>query len=107
MPHLVEMHKKHANKGLVVIAVSLDDPAEEDLVAEARKFLKQIESPFINLHLNEPQEAWSKKLGESFPPFYYIFDRRGKWVRYRGADYKDGVPYPEMDKLILKMLDEK
>ena len=26
MPHLVEMHKKYADKGLVVIAVSVDPP---------------------------------------------------------------------------------
>ena len=107
MPHLVEMQKKHAGNGLVVIAVSLDDPEEKDLIAEAVKYLRQINSPFVNLHLNEPQESWDKKLGQSFPPFYYIFDRRGKWVRYRGADYEKGVPYDEMDKVILKMLDEK
>ena len=101
------MQKNHADKGLVVIAVSLDDPEEKDLVAEAKAYLREINSPFVNLHLNETQEFWETKLGRSFPPCYYLFDRRGKWVRFRASDYPKGVPYDEMDKVILKMLDDK
>ncbi len=105
MPHLVEMQKKHAEKGLVVIAVSLDE--EKDLIADAQAHLREINSPFVNLHLSEEREVWEKKLDFAAPPCYYVFDRRGKWVRFRGSDYAKGVPYDEMDKVILKMLDDK
>ena len=36
-PHLVEMHKKYADKGLVVVSVALDDPTS----AEANKRWKR------------------------------------------------------------------
>ena len=107
MPHLVEMQKKHGEKGLVVIAVSLDPPDDKNLIADANAILREHKSPFVNLFLDEPREIWEKKLDFDAPPCYYVFDRRGKWVRFRASDYADGVPYGEMDKVILKMLDEK
>jgi hypothetical protein len=107
MPHLVEMHKKHVDKGLVVITVALDPPNEKDMVDRANKFLNKIESPFRNLLLDEKDEFWSKKLDFNSPPCYYVFDRQGKWVRFRATDYKDGVPYDELEKVIVKMLSEK
>jgi hypothetical protein len=107
MPHLVEMHKKHADKGLVIISVSVDPAGEKDLVEQANKFLRKLNPPFRNLLLDESDKLWSKKLDFDFPPCYYVFDRRGKWVRFRSTDYKDGVPYDEMDKVILQMLDDK
>jgi hypothetical protein len=106
MPHLVEMHKKHADKGLVVITVSVDPPDEKEMIGRANAFLRKIESPFRNLHMNEPTEFWNDKLGFNTPPCYYVFDRQGKWVRFRATDYRDGVPYAEMDKVIMKMLNE-
>ena len=42
MPHLVEMHKKHADKGLVVITVSLDPLDKKDLVKQANDFLRKL-----------------------------------------------------------------
>ncbi|MBI2806548.1 MAG: hypothetical protein HYX68_16325 [Planctomycetes bacterium] len=107
MPHLVEMHNKHADKGLVVITVALDPPDQKDLVAQAQAFLQKIKSPVRNLLLAEPEEYWSKKLDFVFPPCYYVFDRRGKWVRFRATDFDDGIPYAQMDKLILQMLADK
>jgi hypothetical protein len=102
------MQKKLADKGLVVITVSVDDVADKAMVAEANEFLrKEGRSPFRHLLLDEPREVWTKKLDFSFPPCYYIFDRHGKWVRFRGSDYEKGVPYAQMDKAVQQMLDEK
>ena len=101
------MHKKHADKGLVVISVALDPPDDKGMVKEANDFLRKVKSPFRNFLLNESDELWSKKLDFNIPPCYFVFDRQGKWVRFRGADYNDGVPYDEMDKVVLKMLNEK
>ena len=107
MPHLVQMHKKHADKGLVVITVSVDPPNDKAMVKSATAFLQKLDSPFRNLLLDEPDELWSKKLDFSTPPCYYVFDRRGKWVRFRSTDYKDSIPFDEMDKVILQMLNDK
>ena len=107
MPHLVEMHKKYADKGLVVITVSVDPPTDKMMVDAANGFLKKIDAPFHNLLLNEKEELWNEKLDFVSPPCYYVFDRHGKWVRFRSADYKKGVPYEEMDKVVVQMLNDK
>jgi hypothetical protein len=107
MPHLVEMHKKYADKGLVVITVSVDPPNDKGMVKAANGFLKKIDSPFRNLLLDESDEVWSKKLDFNTPPCYYVFDRHGKWVRFRSVDFDDGVPYAEMDRIIVQMLNDK
>jgi hypothetical protein len=48
-----------------------------------------------------------KKFDFVFPPCYYVFDRRGKWVRFRSTDTDEGVDYRAMDKVIEQMLDDK
>jgi len=105
-PHLVEMHKKHEAKGLVVISVSVDEADKRKDVAFANQFLREQKSPFVNLLLDEPHEMWSKKLGFTIPPGYFVFDRHGKWTRFLGSEYGDDL-HKEMDKVIVRLLDEK
>lgn len=100
------MHKKLADKGLVVIAVSVDEAQDKKRVEAANAFLRKQQSPFIHLLLNEPHEFWSKKLAFTIPPCYYVFDRRGKWARFDPNEYGDEL-HKEIDKTILRMLDEK
>src|SRR5437660_376149 len=95
MPHLVQMHQKYADKGLVVLTVSIDTPDDKEMVKDANAFLHTTKAPFRNFLLNEPD--WSKKVDFTRPPCYYIFDRRGKWERFRAEDAKKGVNYDEMD----------
>jgi hypothetical protein len=105
MPHLVQMHEKYAGKGLVIITVSLDPLDDKQMVKDANAFLNRTHVPFRNLLLNEPEAFWSKKFDFIFPPCYYVFDRRGQWVRFRAQD--KSVNYGEMDKVIVQMLDDK
>ena len=74
---------------------------------KANGFLRKLDPPFARLLLDEPSEFWEKKLDFVFPPCYYVFDRRGKWVRFRSTDYNDGIPFAEMDKVIIDMLNDK
>ena len=106
-PHFIEMQKKHADKGFVIITVSLDTPDDPEKVKEANAFLRKIQSPFRNLLLDEPIEVWTKKLDFKSLPCYFVFDRHGKWVRFRSSDFKDGVDYDEVERVVVKMLDEK
>src|SRR4051794_10410452 len=101
MPHLVQMQKKYADKGLVVITVSVDPPADKDMVKDANAFLKKNDIPFRNFLLDESDDFWNKKLDFTTPPCYYLFDRRGKWVRFRATDYSKGIPFEEVDRVLL------
>jgi thiol-disulfide isomerase/thioredoxin len=108
MPHIIELQRKLADQGFVVITVSIDTPDDPDRIETANKFLQKIKSPFRNLLLDEPYEVWTKKLDFGTVPCYYLFDRRGKWVRFRPADFKDNVNYfTEVENTITRMLAEK
>ena len=106
MTHLVEMHKKHAGKGLVIITVSLDPLNKKDLVEQANEHLRTLKPPFRNLLLDESPAFIEKKLDLVFPPCYYVFDRRGKWVRFRVGDDPKAGDKKQMDQVILQMLAE-
>ncbi len=84
-PHFIDMQTKYADKGLVVISVSLDATDNPESIERAHAFLIKKKSPLRNFILDEPVEVWSKKFGSSSLPFYYVFDRRGKWVRLSAA----------------------
>lgn len=106
-PKIIEMQKKYSDQGFVVISVSGDDAMNPEKVKKANAFLTRMESPFKNLLLEEPMSSWGERLGIKALPCYYVFDRRGKWVRYRGEDYPEGIPYEDMEKVVQKMLSEK
>jgi hypothetical protein len=107
MKHLVEMHKKYGDKGLVVVTVSIDPLKEKDLVQQANKALREIAPPFRNLLLDETPDFIEKRLGFVFPPSYFVFDRRGKWMNFRVADDGTAVDKAAMDRVILQLLDDK
>jgi hypothetical protein len=100
------VHKENASRGLVVISVSVDELDKKKDVEAANAFLREQNPPFVNLLLDESQEFWSKKLGFNIPPYYYVFDRRGKWVRFDPNEHGDDL-HKVMDKAILRMLEEK
>jgi thiol-disulfide isomerase/thioredoxin len=107
-PKFIEMQKKYADKGLVVISVWLDDASDPELVASAHKFLTRHQSPLRNLLLDEPSELWAEKFQYRSLPFYYVFDRHGKWVRFPATDVKDGtVDYAVLEGVVAEMLNNK
>ena len=107
-PHLLDMHKKYTDKGFVVVTVAVDDPKEPKQLEAAHAFLRQVRSPFLNLHLQESPEVWTKKLDFVVSlPCYYVFDRQGKWVRFGGADSDQGINYDALEKVVVRMLSEK
>jgi len=102
------MHKKLANKGLVVISVSVDEADDKEKVKAANAFLNAQQPPFVNLLLDEPHAFWSKKLNFSIPPCYFVFDRQGKWVRFSPNDFTDDAQFhKEMDATIERFVSEK
>jgi hypothetical protein len=92
------MHKKYGKDGLVAISVNLGE--EKD---EALKFLLSKEAAFTNLWLND--DDWQGKLHFVAPPCYFVFNRQGKWVQFKGEE--SPVDYPGMEKLVREFLKEK
>ena len=110
-PKFVKMHEKFSDKGLVIITVSIDRVDEDnDGVKAANKILDDRKLPFIHLHLNEPYELLAKQFEYKSLPFYYVFDRRGKWARFRAIDYlnkKEDLLYEELESLVTQAIVEK
>jgi hypothetical protein len=100
------MHEKYAKDGLVVISVALDDIHEEpESKDRALKFLKDKKATFTNLLLDEPIDFWQKKFEFVGPPTVYVFNRQGKWIRFK-ADEAD-IDHEQIEKLVVEMLKAK
>jgi thiol-disulfide isomerase/thioredoxin len=103
-PHLVEMHKKYAEKGLVCFSLSMDKYGDEDAYKKEKvlKFLKDKGAAFPNFIVAEPkkdEEALLKVLGDySAIPYMVIFDRNGKkaWA----SDEKPKLDNEQLEKFI-------
>lgn len=80
-PHTVQWHQRLADRGLAVIAVSLDDPEEEPTV---RKFLTEQGATFENLLARSGASSESVaafEIRNGAVPFYKLYDRAGKLRR--------------------------
>jgi thiol-disulfide isomerase/thioredoxin len=76
-PHTVELWHKHRDEGLVVIALSLDEPDEVDGV---RKFLTDKDATFENLisKIGSGETAADEFDFDGALPHYVVYDRDGK-----------------------------
>ena len=89
-PHLVELHGKYADKGLVCLSVSMDQEGrekeyqDEDGRAKVLAFLTARKAAFPNFVVGV-SEADQKKLADLFGkgdglPYLAVFDRAGRRV---------------------------
>lgn len=79
-PHTVELSHKYKDRGLATIAVSFDDPAEEQTV---REFLAQHRADFSNLISSyDLGPAAFEAFDINQVPHFRLYDRQGK-LRYR------------------------
>jgi thiol-disulfide isomerase/thioredoxin len=107
-PHVVEMNKKYAPKGLKVISLSLDDPSNKAAVAEAEKFLKENNATFTNILLDETFPEGFDKLNINGIPAVFIFGPDGKEVkRFTMDDPNNQFTYDDVEKAVAHLLDAK
>lgn len=83
-PHLVELHKQHAAKGLVCVSVDMGKLGNFD-GAKSLEFLKKQGAAFPNFAAADPDadgDALEKAFGEDFRllPYMVIYDRGGRPV---------------------------
>jgi len=107
-PHVVEMHRKYASKGVAVISLSLDDPSDKAAVDEAEKFLKARKAAFTNVLLNENFGEGFEKLNINAIPAVFVFGPDGKEVkRFTMDDQNNQFTYDDVEKPIISLLGEK
>lgn len=105
-PHVLEMHKKFAEKGLQVVSLSLDDPDDDAAVKEAKKFLESKKSTIINILLDEGAGAGYEKLNINAIPAVFVYGPDGREVkRFTMDDTKNQFTYDEVEKAITALLD--
>jgi hypothetical protein len=101
-PHLVEMHHKYAQDGLVCRSVAVDD---KDAVEKDLKFLRDQKAEFASYLIDEEAEVWQKKLDVSAPPAVVVFGRDGKRVKTFTSE--EPFTYAEVEKLVVPLLKDK
>ena len=85
-PHVVELHKKYKDKGLVCVSVSMDKEGPKKAYDKEKvlKFLKDQDAAFANFIVADPDadaEKITKRFGlEAGIPFMAAFGKDGKKV---------------------------
>ncbi|HWG48030.1 MAG TPA: TlpA disulfide reductase family protein [Gemmataceae bacterium] len=100
--NLVELHRQYADKGLVCMSVSLDQPERKDA---ALKFLKKANAAFSNFWLDEKATVWQERWKITGPPAVFVFDRQGKRAGKFDSENEDKPwSYEDVKTLIQKLL---
>jgi thiol-disulfide isomerase/thioredoxin len=98
-PHVVEMHKKYADKGLAVVSLCLDEPDKPKKVAAATAFLKSQKAAFTNLLLDEAQDIAFDKLDLQGIPAVFFYGPDGKEIRrFTMEDVNNQFTYDQVEK---------
>ena len=105
-PHLVDMHRKYAGKGLQVVSLSLDDTSDPKALAAARKFLVEKHATFLNVLLDEEFGVGFEKLDINAIPAVFLYGPDGKLVKkYTMDDPNHQFTYAQVEKDVAALLE--
>lgn len=102
-PHMVELHNKLKDKGVVFVSLSVDEPAD---IANALDFLKSKKAFFPNYLLDDTDKNkadWEEKFATQSPPIVHIYDRSG--IKVKTMEGKKQLA--EMDKFLEDLVNKK
>ena len=77
-PHTVELSRQFADRGLVVVSLSMDDPEEQAAVLARLKSNKATFDNFISRYGGSDQSADAFGLEDLILPKYRLYDRAGQ-----------------------------
>jgi hypothetical protein len=97
------MQKKYARDGLAAVSVSLDDLSDRGVKDRVIAFLKTQNATFTNLMLDEPVEAWQKRLEIDGMPAVFVYNRDGTVAK----KFKDDFEYADVEKFVQELLTKK
>lgn len=104
-PHLLEMDRKYASKGLNVVSLTLDDISDPKALAEAKKFLTESKSTITNLLMDEEFGVGFEKLNISAIPAVFIYGPDGKELkRFALEDASNPFTYEQVEKEVVALL---
>jgi len=105
-PHLVSLHEKYKNQGLVCMSVSLDmTPDPKTGKPKAERFLTEQKATFPNYLLEEPQAILENNWKTGGPPVWFVFDRQGRRAgKFTSDDPDKPIPYEKIDELVIQLL---
>jgi thiol-disulfide isomerase/thioredoxin len=107
-PHLVEMNRKYAPRGLQVVSLSLDDNSDAKAVEEARKFLREKNATFLNVLLDEDFGVGFDKLDINAIPAVFVYGPDGKLLKkYTLDDPNHQFTYEQVEEEVAALLDGK
>ena len=107
-PHLVDMHRKYADKGLVAVSVSLDENDKPKKVSEAQAFLVEKKATFRNYILTDPMDVAFEKLDITAIPAVFLFGPDGKEIkRFTLEDVNNLFTYEQVEEAVKAYLDGK
>ncbi len=107
-PHLVEMHEKYADKGLVAVSLSLDESDNAKKVTKALDFLKEKHATFTNLILDERNDDAFEKLNIGAIPAVFLYTPDGKELKRFTLDDVDKLfTYEQVEAYVKDYLDGK
>lgn len=107
-PHTVEMSKKYADQGLVVMSLSFDDLSDEDRMLRVREFLSQQAAKFENyiskLDL-EKDGATVFHIEDGALPHYKLYGRDGKLLKtLTNADPDNPMSHADLEAIVEEAL---
>lgn len=101
-PHTVQVHRQFGSKGLVVVAVSMDDPDSE---SQVRQFLAQQGADFENFIAVGPPEPFEAfQIAGGAIPYFRIYGPDGKVLREL-ASARQNIEPTDIDRAVQKALD--
>jgi thiol-disulfide isomerase/thioredoxin len=104
-PHVVEMHRKYADKGLAVASISFDDPANAKQVEEAKAFLREQKATCTNFLLDEAEGVGFEKFGVNGIPAVFLYGPDGKELkRFTMDDSRNQFTYDQVEKTVVALL---
>jgi len=109
-PHLVGLHQKYRDQGLVCMSVSLDVTTADLPKAKEKPeaFLIKNKATFPNFLLDEHESVWQGYWKTGGPPLWFVFDRQGRRAgKFTSDDPDRPIDYDEIDRLLIKLLQAK
>ena len=104
-PHTVELSRQGADRGLVVISLSLDDPDDEPRVLDSLRAQGAAFDNFISRHGGSDKSLGAFQLKDGVLPIYRFYDRSGA---LRKTLYSSEAPIgaDNVDRAVEELLDE-